>query len=49
MELYYDILKGILDELVDNESGYGNSKVKPTRVNLGAILHTINLPSILMN
>ena len=32
MELYYDILKGILDELVDNESGYGNSKVKPTRV-----------------
>ena len=34
MELYYDILKGILDELVDNESGYGNSKVKPTRVRL---------------
>lgn len=34
MELYHDILKGILDELVDNESGDGNSKVKPTRVQL---------------
>jgi len=34
MELYHDILKGILDELVDNDSGDGNSKVKPTRVQL---------------
>jgi predicted transcriptional regulator len=35
MELYHDILKGILDELVDNESGDdGNGKVKPTRVQL---------------
>ena len=34
MELYHDILKGILDELVDNESGNGNGKVKPTRVQL---------------
>ena len=34
MELYHDILKGILDELVDNESGDGNGKIKPTRVQL---------------
>ena len=34
MELYHDILKGILDELVDNESGDVNGKVKPTRVQL---------------
>lgn len=34
MELYHDILKSILDELVDNESGDGNGKVKPTRVQL---------------
>jgi predicted transcriptional regulator len=34
MELYHDILKGILDELVDSEIGNGNSKVKPTRVQL---------------
>ena len=34
MELYHDILKGILDELVDNDSGDGNSKAKPTRVQL---------------
>ncbi|WP_172602141.1 winged helix-turn-helix domain-containing protein [Candidatus Nitrosocosmicus franklandus] len=34
MELYHDILKGILDELVDSESGSGDGKVKPTRVQL---------------
>ena len=34
MELYHDILKAILDELVDNESVDGNGKVKPTRVQL---------------
>ncbi len=34
MELYHDILKGILDEIVDNESGDGKGKVKPTRVQL---------------
>jgi predicted transcriptional regulator len=34
MELYHDILKGILDELVDNRSGDGNGKVRPTRVQL---------------
>ena len=34
MELYHDILKGILDELVDNDSGDGNSNVKSTWVQL---------------
>ena len=43
------IYSKILDELVDNESGYGNSKVNLHEYNLGAILRMINLPSILMN
>lgn len=34
MELYHDILKGIVDELVDNEGGNDNTIVKPTRVQL---------------
>jgi hypothetical protein len=36
MELYYDIFKSILDELVDNESDYGSSKVNLHEYNLGA-------------
>ena len=37
MELYHDILKGILDELADSKSCSGNGKVKPTRVQLSSI------------